>query len=117
MSAQSVIDLPTFEALKEAMGADYIDELVQAYFEETPQLLSKLQQALARQDCDAFRQAAHSIKSTSNSFGALQFGLLAKELELMGREERLDGAADKVDVLAADYRLVRKALEELSHAS
>ena len=46
MNAQSVIDLPTFEALKEAMGADFIGELVQAYFEETPQLLSKLQQAL-----------------------------------------------------------------------
>jgi hypothetical protein len=40
------------------------------------------------QDCEAFRMAAHSIKSTSNSFGALQFGLLAKELEWMGRDAR-----------------------------
>jgi HPt (histidine-containing phosphotransfer) domain-containing protein len=116
MSAQSIIDQPTFEDLRDAMGADYITELIQAYFEETPQLLSKLQGALASQDCEAFRQAAHSIKSTSNSFGALQFGALAKELELMGREARLDGAASKVDALVADYRLVRKALEELSHA-
>ena len=92
MNTQSVIDLPTFEALKEAMGADYIGELVQAYFEETPQLLSKLQQALEQQDCEVFRQAAHSIKSTSNSFGALQFGALAKELEMMGREGNLEGA-------------------------
>ena len=116
MSVQSVIDLPTFEALKEAMGADFIGELVQAYFEETPQLLSKLQQALARQDFEAFRQAAHSIKSTSNSFGALNFGAEAKELELMGREARLDGASVKVDALVADYGLVQKTLEELSHA-
>ena len=115
MNLQSVIDLPTFETLKEAMGADYINELVQAYFEETPQLLSKLQQALARQDCDAFRQAAHSIKSTSNSFGALQFGALAKELEMMGREARLDGASGKVKSLVAGYQAVQQALEELSH--
>ena len=74
MSVSSVIDLPTFEALKESMGADFINELVQAYFEEAPQLLAKLQQALARQDCELFRQAAHSIKSTSNSFGALAVG-------------------------------------------
>ena len=47
MNPQSVIDLPTFEALKEAMGADFMIELVQAYFDETPQLLVKLQQALA----------------------------------------------------------------------
>lgn len=115
MNPPSVIDLPTFEALKEAMGADYINELVQAYFEETPQLLSKLQQALAKQDCEAFRQAAHSIKSTSNSFGALQLGALAKELEMMGREGQLGGAAGKVEALVSDYSLVQKALEELSH--
>ena len=116
MCAQSVIDLPTFEALKEAMGADYIGELVQAYFEETPQLLSKLEQALAKQDCDAFRQAAHSIKSTSNSFGALEFGALAKELELLGREAKLEGAPGKVEMLVREYGVVIKRLEELSHA-
>ena len=115
MHTQSVIDLPTFEALKEAMGADYISELVQAYCEETPQLLAKLQNALAKQDSEAFRQAAHSIKSTSNSFGALQFGTLAKELEMMGRESRLDGASGKVKLLVDGYKAVQQALEELSN--
>jgi HPt (histidine-containing phosphotransfer) domain-containing protein len=115
MNPQSVIDLPTFEALKESMGADFINELVQAYFDETPQLLAKLQQALAKEDCDAFRQAAHSIKSTSNSFGALEFGVQAKELEMMGREARLDGASGKVDLLVTSYEAIHQALEELSH--
>ena len=115
MSVSSVIDLPTFEALKEAMGADFINELAQAYFDETPQLLSKLQQALARQDCDLFRQAAHSIKSTSNSFGALEFGALAKDLEMMGRQANLDGAPGKVETLVSNYGLVQKRLEELCH--
>jgi histidine phosphotransfer protein HptB len=115
MSPQSIIDPPTFDALKETMGADFINELVQAYFDETPQLLTKLQQALTRQDCEAFRMAAHSIKSTSNSFGALDFGALAKELEWMGREARLDGAAAKVDILVSGYASVKKVLEELCH--
>lgn len=116
MSEQSIIDLPTFEALKEAMGADYIDELLQAYFEETPQMLTDLQQALEKQDCETFRRAAHSIKSTSNSFGALQLGAQAKELEMMGREGKLEGAAAKVKALQENYQMVKKALEELSHA-
>ena len=114
MNLQPVIDLPTFEALKDSMGADFINELVQAYLEETPQLLSKLQQALARQDCEAFRLAAHSIKSTSNSFGALQFGALAKELEMMGREARLDGAFEKVKSLLSGFETVQQSLLELS---
>jgi len=115
MNPQSVIDLPTFEALQEAMGVDFLPELVQAYFEETPQLLSKLQAALVKQDCEAFRLAAHSIKSTSNSFGALQLGALAKELEMMGREARLEGASGKVDSLVKGYEVVHQTLEELSH--
>jgi histidine phosphotransfer protein HptB len=115
MPSQTVIDLPTFEALRESMGADYLPELVQAYAEETPQLLAKLRQALADGDCEAFRIAAHSIKSTSNSFGALQFGALAKELELMGREARLDQAVAKVETLAADFAGVQKTLEVLCH--
>jgi HPt (histidine-containing phosphotransfer) domain-containing protein len=116
MNKQTVIDLPTFEALREAMGADYIGEVVQVYFEETPQLLTELREALAKQDCETFRRAAHSIKSTSNSFGALQFGGQAKELEMMGREMKLEGAETKVQSLEADYLVVKQALEELSHA-
>jgi HPt (histidine-containing phosphotransfer) domain-containing protein len=115
MDPKSIIDLPTFEALKEAMGADYLPELIQTYFEETPQLLLKLKQALTDRDFDAFRQAAHSIKSTSNSFGALQFGALAKELEMMGRERMLDGAPVKLDTLVADFDTVQQALKGLSH--
>jgi HPt (histidine-containing phosphotransfer) domain-containing protein len=111
----SIIDLPTFEALKEAMGADFILELLQTYFEETPQLLNKLELALTNKDSDAFRVAAHSIKSTSNSFGALQYGTLAKELEMIGREARLEDAPEKVKLLVNGYKAVHEALEELSH--
>ena len=116
MNTQTVIDLPTFEAIKEAMGADYIVEVIQVYFEETPQLLADLKQALEKQDCETFRRSAHSIKSTSNSFGALNFGADAKELEMMGREGKLEGAAPKVEALEADYLVVKQTLEELSHA-
>jgi HPt (histidine-containing phosphotransfer) domain-containing protein len=115
MNQTGVIDLSTFEALKDTMGADFISELVQTYLDETPQLISKLQEALDRKDCDAFRQSAHSIKSTSNSFGALDLGSLAKELEYMGRESNLDGAPVKVEKLVNDYSAVKLALKELTH--
>ncbi len=116
MDTQNIIDMPTFEALKDAMGADYIMEVIQVYFDETPQLLSDLKAALEKQDCETFRRSAHSIKSTSNSFGALNFGAQARELEMMGREGKLDGASPKVETLLADFAGVKKALEELGHA-
>lgn len=115
MNQNSVIDLSTFEALKDAMGADFIIELVQTYFDETPQLLAKLQEALAGGDCDGFRRAAHSIKSTSNSFGALELGTLAKELEFMGRDSNLKDAPEKVSFLISYYGSVQQTLKELIH--
>jgi HPt (histidine-containing phosphotransfer) domain-containing protein len=95
------------------MGADFIGELGKAYFEETPQLLAQLEQALAEHDSTVFRRAAHSIKSTSSSFGALQYAALARELEILGREERLNEAPARVKALVAGYEPVRQAIQEL----
>jgi HPt (histidine-containing phosphotransfer) domain-containing protein len=111
----SVIDLPTFEKLKNDVGADFVGELIAAYCDETPQLMAKLQLALTAQDADAFRQAAHSIKSTSNTFGALALGALAKELEMLGRAGSFADAQEKADQLAAEYDRVQQTLKDLSH--
>ena len=109
------IDLPTFEKLKNDAGADFVGELVETYCSETPQLIAKLRNALDVDDAGAFRQAAHSIKSTSNAFGALSLGEMAKELEMLGRAGDLAGAQAKVDRLAAEYDRVQRALTDLSH--
>src|SRR5512136_1038718 len=109
------IDLPTFEKLKNDAGADFVGELIEIYCRETPELIAKLQYALDVNDTAAFRQAAHSIKSTSNTFGALSLGEMAKELEMMGRAGDLAGAQAQVDRLAAEYDQVQQALKDLSH--
>jgi signal transduction histidine kinase/CheY-like chemotaxis protein len=110
---QPIVDRPTFEDLKKEMGADFIRELVDAYCEETPRLITTLRQALASQDTEAFRRAAHSIKSTSNSLGALRAGSLAKELEMLGKAGQLGAAAAAVENLAVDYLQVQQILKEL----
>lgn len=110
-----IIDQPTYDALIEAVGEDFIDELLEAYYEEMPELLAALQQALTNLDYESFQRAAHSIKSTSNSFGAFHFAELAKELEMMGKAKNLEGAQAKVDQLAQDYPHVRLSLEGLAH--
>lgn len=116
MNSEKIIDMPTFEALEESVGTDFIEELVQAYFQETPQLIAALQQALVAGDSDSFRRAAHSIKSSSNSFGALEFGSLARELEMIGKDGELGKAKGKLEQLVNDYTEVKNSLEQASHA-
>jgi HPt (histidine-containing phosphotransfer) domain-containing protein len=109
------IDLPTFEKLKDDVGADFVGELIEAYCSETLPLIAQLQSALGVNDADAFRRAAHSIKSTSKTFGALSLGEIAQELEMLGRAGDLTGAPAQVERLAAEYDRVQQALEDLKH--
>jgi HPt (histidine-containing phosphotransfer) domain-containing protein len=109
----SCIDVTIYNNLKVMMGDDYIGELIDAYFEETPQLIGQIERAYGSGDADAFRRAAHSLKSSSASFGAIQFSARAKELEMIGKEGSLAGVSDKVASLKEDYCAVHDTLEAL----
>lgn len=115
MSSHSIIDKTAFEELKENMGVDFIGEILQAYFEETPKLIENLEKSFSKKDYEAFTRAAHSIKSTSNSVGALAYGALARELEMAGKEHDLDNISEKVAELVSTFSEVKISLEELSN--
>lgn len=108
--ADMVIDPATFAELQEAAGADFVGELIDTFLEEAPQMLAELRAAQAAGSADAFRRAAHSIKSNANTFGALRLGERALTLELGGL---VSDAAD-VDALEAEYAGAAAALKALS---
>jgi len=109
--SDATIDAATFAELQDSAGADFVKELVQTFLEEAPAMLAELRQALAAGQADAFRRAAHSLKSNSLTFGALALAALARELELGG----LDAARrpDALDPLLAEYDRVARALVAL----
>jgi CheY-like chemotaxis protein len=110
---EAVIDRQAFEAFRTSMGADFIVELLEVFNEDAPQLIQALRQAQAEGDAQAFRRAAHSLKSTSASFGALALTELARELEGLGKTGNLDGAGDKLAQAEALYQRLQKTLAEL----
>jgi len=112
----SSIDQATFEALKETTGAEFAIELVDTFLEEAPAMLRELRDALAAHDADTFRRAAHSLKSNSNTFGALALGSMARELELSGLSKVEEGGGKALDELTLEYSRVAAALAELRHA-
>ena len=110
------IDPVTFAALKEMTGNDFALELVDTFLEEAPGMLDALRGALAAQDADKFRRAAHSLKSNSNTFGALALGAMARELELAGVANVAARGADPLAEVAQEYARVAAALNSLRHA-
>jgi HPt (histidine-containing phosphotransfer) domain-containing protein len=82
MSRPETVDLEVFSELQETMGDDFANELVSTFLEEVPGMVAALKAAAAAGDADAFRRAAHSLKSNAQVFGAAALGELSRTLEL-----------------------------------
>lgn len=108
----TAIDPATFEELKQMSGDDFIDELIDAFLEDAPNMISNMETALAAKDTDSFRRNAHSLKSNANTFGAVELGLLARELEFMARENNLD-VGSRLETLKDVYGNVASELKGL----
>ena len=109
--SENTIDLATFAGLQETAGAEFVEELVTTFFEEAPRMLAELRKAQSAASPELFRRAAHSLKSNSNTFGALRLGEMARELELGG----FIADATPLDALEAEYARVASALQGLCH--
>jgi HPt (histidine-containing phosphotransfer) domain-containing protein len=111
----SPIDDPTFDALRETTGDEFVRELVDTFLAEAPGMLADLREGLAQQDADRFRRAAHSLKSNGNTFGALTLGGLARDLEMTGAAHLQERGADALAPVEAEYERVAAALRAWSH--
>jgi HPt (histidine-containing phosphotransfer) domain-containing protein len=116
MMTAPTIDRATFDSLRDTTGAEFVGELVDTFLEEAPAMLQELRGAFAAGDADKFRRAAHSLKSNSNTFGALALGALARELELGGIPKAAEGGGRPLDALDQEYSRVAAALIEMRHA-
>ncbi len=108
-----VIDQTTFEELKQMSGEDFINELIDTFLEDAPKMIAEIKSALDAKDAETFRRAAHSMKSNANTFGATQLAALAKELETLGKENKLVDSGDKLRALEEAYVSVREELKGL----
>jgi HPt (histidine-containing phosphotransfer) domain-containing protein len=106
----TVIDNATFNELKQISGEDFINELIDAFLDDAPGMIDNMSAALGTRDVESFRRNAHSLKSNANTFGAMQLGVLAKELEFMARENNLE-VGNRLEVLKETYEKVAEELK------
>jgi HPt (histidine-containing phosphotransfer) domain-containing protein len=106
------IDKAIFEALKQMSGADFMNELIDAFLEDAPQMIQNMRTALDTNDAESFRRNAHSLKSNAYTFGATELGSLARELESLGKENNLE-VEDRLEVLNKSFERVAEELRGL----
>ena len=115
MTEQSVIDPAAWAGLLESVGddVDFMAELITTYFDDSPRLLAAMQEAFSAGNTEDLRRAAHSLKSNSANFGAIRLSRQCKELEDMGKAGVLEGAAEQIGQIVAEYEKARAALEAI----
>ena len=103
------IDAATVAELLNTVGGDeaFLAELIVSYLSDSPPLFDEMARAAAGGDAAALRRAAHTLKSTSASLGALRLSAICREIENAAIRGELLPA--RVADAAAEYRDVRDA--------
>ena len=109
----TVINRAIYDALEESVGGEFITVMVDAFLEETSQLMDTLKKSLSSGDADTFRRAAHSMKSNAATFGAMQLSELARELEAMARAEKMSEIGSQIDALQEALQSVFNEIKSL----
>ncbi|WOG28651.1 ATP-binding protein [Endozoicomonas sp. 8E] len=107
-----ILDMTTLNTLKDIME-DEFDSLVESYLEDAPSLLKDIQNASKEADLQIMIRAAHTLKSSSNNFGASLLAGIALEIEKMGKDNQLSDAIHLIPELEEALIKTTKALKSL----
>ncbi|MEM9539673.1 MAG: response regulator [Cyanobacteria bacterium P01_E01_bin.42] len=111
----ATIDEQMWQELIEIGGdeaADLIRELIESYCEDSPQLLSQIENAIAAADAHELQYRAHTLKSSSASLGLTQFAEICAKLEELGRSGSTTVDDARLGEMRTEYQRVELALKE-----
>ncbi len=93
---------------------ELLRSVVDAYLEETPQRMADLREAVKNQDAHEFERASHTIKGALKIFGATALAEEAFQLEMLGKEKRLDSVSELLDHFEEQLEQVASVLRTVS---
>jgi len=100
-----VLDAAVIAELRAATGDDdaFIAELIESYLAEGQANVDSLSAAAAQSDLAVFTRAAHTLKSTSATIGAMRLSELCRGLEEAARSGRTDGLTGEAERVQATW--------------
>lgn len=108
-----VVDAAALEALARRLGArapEFLEQLYATWDAETTQRFAELTDAIAAADTAGVRRAAHALKGSSASLGAVRLATVSGELEVALQVGRPVDLAEVGPRLAAEIDAARAVL-------
>lgn len=112
-TGNSSVDLNILHTLSDLQvegKPDIRKKVIQTYLASSQPLLVQLQEAVAATNGEVLQNAAHSLKSSSATVGALKLSKLCRELETNCRENNLEHVADNVTAIESEFTRVKDIL-------
>ncbi|MEI8004132.1 MAG: Hpt domain-containing protein [Methanothrix sp.] len=109
-----VIDRSVLASLRELQDEgdpDIVAEVGGLFIKHSPDKVNAIMQSAERGDARGLQIAAHGLKSSSAYVGAMRLSALAKELELMGRSNSMEGTRELAQRLKTEFAQVMTILE------
>jgi HPt (histidine-containing phosphotransfer) domain-containing protein len=100
-------------ALQSPQRPHLLADLIEVFLNETPPLLVALRNAAQNDDAKKLYEAAHNLKGMSSSLGAMRLAAFAKAVEVIGRGNTTQGAAEWLAKINQEYRRVKHSLDGL----
>ena len=102
------LDLKVFNVLKQ-MFSDKFPEAVKNHANSAKENIIQIEQALNENDTDKLEHASHSLKGASGQFGANVLSELARQIEFLAMENKINEAK----IILPELKLARKKVEVL----
>ncbi len=93
-------------------GQQMVEQIFQVYMEHTPSLIQAIKQAYKNQNAEQLFKSAHALKSSSLNIGASAVAELAKQIEMLARQNNLDQVGGYIDKLDTHYVELTSFLDE-----
>lgn len=104
------LDSAVLSTLQDVMEGDF-PILLDTFIADSEERLTALRDALARNDAQAVRMAAHSFKGSCSNMGAVLLAESCRSLEDLGRREQLADAPRVFGQIEREFAIVRILLK------
>lgn len=94
-----------------------LDDLVQFFLNDSPELLAEARAAIGRRDAKALERTAHGIRGLASNFGAQATVSAAAALEELGHDAALDDAESAYQDLETEVHRLAAILEQRAGSS
>ncbi|HML84482.1 MAG TPA: Hpt domain-containing protein [Bacteroidales bacterium] len=108
-----MIDKETFRTTYDLFDKEVVCEIIDIYIAEHPDRMKNLTAAVENCDFDALNKHAHSLKGVIANFYDDVAYHHAKALEMKGKSQEIEGAAELLAELKSSSTLLLEELKEI----